>query len=163
MAHAGVGFVTMRTDAHGLVVRGRGGTRYLEEDRVEGIDPLAPFGPRAAREVTRHAGLAHVGDLVLNSPLDAATDEVGAYEELVGNHGGLGGWQTRAVLVHPATWPVDDAPLAGADAVHRQLVRWLRHVGQRTSIADPPLRPDGQLPSRSGVPEPQQSSAVREA
>ena len=46
VAHAGVGFVTMRTDAHGLVVRGRGGTRYLEEDRVEGTDPLAPFGPR---------------------------------------------------------------------------------------------------------------------
>ncbi len=162
VAHAGVGFVTMRTDAHGLVVRGRGGTRYLDEGRVEGIDPLAPFGPLAAREVIRHAGLAHVGDLVLNSPLDAATDEVGAYEELVGNHGGLGGWQTRAVLVHPSTWPVDDAPLVGADAVHRQLVRWLRLVGQRTSIAEPPLHPEG-LRSRSGVPEPQQSSAVREA
>ena len=162
VAHPGVGFVTMRTDAHGLVVRGRGGTRYLEEDRVEGTDPLAPFGPVAAREVIRHAGLAHVGDLVLNSPLDAATDEVGAYEELVGNHGGLGGWQTQAVLVHPSAWPVDDAPLAGADAVHRQLVRWLRLAGQRTSIADPPLR-DGRLRSRSGVPEPQQSSAVREA
>ena len=56
VAHPGVGFVTMRTDAHGLVVRGRGGIRYLEEDRVEGTDPLAPFGPRAAQEVTRHAG-----------------------------------------------------------------------------------------------------------
>jgi len=162
VAHAGVGFVTMRTEAHGLVVRGRGGTRYLEEDRVEGADPLAPFGPLAAREVTRHAGLAHVGDLVLNSPLDPATDEVGAFEELVGNHGGLGGWQTKAVLVHPSAWPVDDAPLHGADAVHRQLVRWLRDAGQRTSIADPPLL-DGRLPSPSVVPGPQQSSAVREA
>ena len=162
VAHAGVGFVTMRTDARGLVVCGRGGTRYLEEDRVEGSDPLAPFGPLAAGEVIRHARLAHVGDLVLNSPLDAATDEVGAYEELVGNHGGLGGWQTKAVLVHPSTWPVDDAPLAGADAVHRQLVRWLRLAGQRTSIADPPL-PDARLPARSGAPEPQQSSSVREA
>jgi hypothetical protein len=155
VAHAGVGFVTMRTDAHGLVVFGRGGTRYLQEGRVEGTDPLAPFGSSAAREVARHAGLAHVGDLVLNSPLDAATDEVGAYEELVGNHGGLGGWQTRAVLVHPSAWPVDDAPLAGADAVHRQLVRWLRLAGQRTSIADPPPD-DGKAPSpvpgRHGVP-----------
>ena len=162
VAHAGVGFVTMRTDAHGLVVRGRSGVRYLEEDRVEGTDPLAPFGPRAAQEVTRHAGLAHVGDLVLNSPLDVGTDEVGAYEELVGNHGGLGGWQTRAVLVHPAAWPVDDPPLAGADAVHRQLVRWLRYAGQRTSIADPPSH-DGQVPSPSVVAERPQSSAVREA
>ena len=56
--------------------------------------PGGPGGHSARRP-------GHVGDLVLNSPLDAATDEVGAYEELVGNHGGLGGWQTRAVLVHP--------------------------------------------------------------
>lgn len=60
-----------------------------------------------------------------------------AYEELVGNHGGLGGWQTQAVLVHPAAWTVDDeAPLAGADAVHRQLVRWLSRLGHRSGIPE---------------------------
>ena len=137
VAHPGVGFITVRTDDRGTVVLGRHGTRYLEDGRVEGTDPLAAFGPSAAREVLRHSELAHVGDLVLNSPLDAGTGEVAAYEELVGNHGGLGGWQTQAVLVHPAAWPVDEAPLRGADAVHRQLVGWLRHVGQRVSIADP--------------------------
>jgi hypothetical protein len=53
----------------------------------------------------------------------------------VGNHGGLGGWQTQAVLVHPAAWTVDEeAPLAGADAVHRQLVRWLSDLGHRSGI-----------------------------
>jgi hypothetical protein len=144
VAHPGVGFITVRTDERGTVVLGRHGTRYLEEDRVEGVDPLAEFGPSAARELLRHSELAHVGDLVLNSPLDPGTGEVGAYEELVGNHGGLGGWQTQAVLVHPAAWPVDEAPLRGADAVHRQLVGWLRHVGQRASIADPaPVAADG--------------------
>ena len=137
MAHPGVGFLTVRTDHRGTVVLGRQGSRYLEEGRVEGVDPLAEFGPSAAREVLRHSALAHVGDLVLNSPLDRGTGEVAAYEELVGNHGGLGGWQTQAVLVHPAAWPVDGTPLRGADAVHRQLVGWLRHVGQRVSIADP--------------------------
>ncbi len=144
VAHPGVGFITVRTDQRGTVVLGRHGTRYLEEGRVEGADPLAEFGPSAAREVLRHSELAHVGDLVLNSPLDPGTGEVAAYEELVGNHGGLGGWQTQAVLVHPAAWPVDEAPLRGADAVHRQLVGWLRHVGQRASIADPaPVAADG--------------------
>ena len=112
VAHPGVGFITVRTDHGARWCCGRHGTRYLEEGRVEGADPLAPFGPSAAREVLRHSELAHVGDLVLNSPLDAGTDEVAAYEELVGNHGGLGGWQTQAVLVHPAAWPVDEAPLA---------------------------------------------------
>ena len=144
VAHPGVGFITVRTDGRGTVVLGRHGTRYLEEGRVDGTDPLAQFGPSAAREVLRHSELAHVGDLVLNSPLDPGTGEVAAYEELVGNHGGLGGWQTQAVLVHPAAWPVDETPLRGADAVHRQLVGWLRHVGQRVSVADAaPVAADG--------------------
>ena len=53
----------------------------------------------------------------------------------MGNHGGLGGWQTQAVLVHPSAWTVDaDTPLEGADAVHRQLVRWLCNLGHRSGI-----------------------------
>ena len=86
-------------------------------------------------DVRRHDTLAHVGDLVINSPIDPGTEEVAAYEELVGCHGGLGGWQTEAVLVHPADWPVDAPPLIGADAVHHQLVRWLEQIGQRSHLS----------------------------
>ena len=137
VAHPGVGYVVVRSPDHGNVVLGRDGVRYLDEDRVDGSDPLAGFGERAAEEVRRHAGLRHVGDLVINSPLYPGTDEVAAYEELVGNHGGLGGWQTQAVLVHPSAWPVDEAaPLHGADAVYRQLVRWLCLVGHRSGISE---------------------------
>ncbi|MDF2143480.1 phage holin family protein [Knoellia sp. p5-6-4] len=136
--HPGIGYVVVRSQEHGTVALGRGGTRYLDEGRVEGRDPLRAFGGRAEHQVGRHAALEHVGDLVLNSPLYPGTDEVAAYEELVGNHGGLGGWQTQAVLVHPTAWPLDqDAPLAGADEVHRQLVRWLRLLGHRSDIPDP--------------------------
>jgi hypothetical protein len=130
--HEGVGFVVVRSQAHGLVVVGAEGTHYLDEQRVEGLDPLEPFGPEAAREVRRHGGLAHVGDLVINSRIDAGTGEVAAFEELVGSHGGLGGWQSDAVLVHPAGWSAPE-PLVGADAVHRQLVRWLDELGLRTT------------------------------
>lgn len=141
VAHAGIGYVVVRSSDHGNVVVGRDGARYLDEDRVEGRDPLAEFGGRAAQEVRRHAGLAHVGDLIINSPIYPGTDEVAAYEELVGNHGGLGGWQTQAVLVHPSAWPMDEeAPLDGADAVHRQLVRWLRLLGHRSGMAQSPAR-----------------------
>ncbi|WP_052436553.1 alkaline phosphatase family protein [Georgenia sp. SUBG003] len=137
VAHPGIGDVVVDTAGHGHVALGRGGARYLDEDRVEGADPVEPFGERAPREVRRHARLAHVGDLVINSPLDRATEEVAAYEELVGNHGGLGGWQTQAVLLHPAAWHLDGGgPLEGADAVHRQLVRWLRRLGHRAGIED---------------------------
>ena len=88
-------------------------------------------------DVRRHDTLAHVGDLIINSPIDPGTEEVAAYEELVGCHGGLGGWQTEAVLVHPAGWLVDAPPLIGADAVHHQLVRWLEQLGQRRGLTDP--------------------------
>src|SRR3954452_5791156 len=136
--HPGIGFVVARTGGDaGSVVLGKHGIRYLQEDRVEGTDPLGAFGPHAVADVLRHDTLANVGDLVLNSPLDESTDEVPAYEELVGCHGGLGGWQSEAVLVHPAEWAVDEPPLVGADAVHHQLVRWLERIGQRRALIPP--------------------------
>ncbi|MGN6634555.1 MAG: phage holin family protein [Oryzihumus sp.] len=151
VAHPGIGYVVVQTRSHGLVALGPDGTRYLEEDRVEGRDPLAPFGEAAPREVLRHARLEHVGDLVLNSAMDPGTGEVAAFEELVGNHGGLGGWQTHAVLLHPADWPVQDAPLHGADAVHHQLVRWLRDLGHRRGLDDADM-PAAATPVSSTAP-----------
>jgi uncharacterized membrane protein YvlD (DUF360 family) len=145
--HPGIGFITVRTGDDGTVVLGRDGIHYLRDDRVEGVDPLAGFGPHAAADVRRHDALAHVGDLVINSPIDPDTDEVAAYEELVGCHGGLGGWQTEAVLVHPKDWLVAAPPLIGADAVHRQLVSWLEQAGQRDR-----LRADGTAEAASGAP-----------
>jgi hypothetical protein len=102
-------------------------------------------------DVTRHDTLANVGDLVINSPIDQGTEEVAAYEELVGCHGGLGGWQTEAVLVHPAGWALDEQPLVGADAVHRQLVRWLESIGQRRDLPGPPVTPE---PAPEAAPQP---------
>jgi uncharacterized membrane protein YvlD (DUF360 family) len=153
VAHPGVGFLAARSDGHGTVVLGKDGVRYLRDDRVDGADPLAGFGPHAVADVRRHDTLPHVGDLVLNSPIDAGTEEVAAYEELVGCHGGLGGWQTEAVLVHPADWRVADPPLVGADAVHRQLVRWLEQAGQRRDHGDSPAAGEGEL-AASGHGEP---------
>ena len=54
--HPGIGFLLIRSEEHGAVVLGPGGTNYLDEGRVEGDDPLAPFGRerRAPREANRH-------------------------------------------------------------------------------------------------------------
>ncbi|GAA2399753.1 membrane protein [Catellatospora methionotrophica] len=133
VSHPGVGFAMVRSRARGAVVLGRDGVRHLADGRVDGADPLAAFGPHAAADLRRHDTLPHVGDIVLNSLLDPATGEVAAFEELVGCHGGLGGWQTRPVLIHPAAWTAAP-PLDGADAVHRQLVRWLKDLGQRQRL-----------------------------
>ena len=138
--HAGIGWVMVRSRRLGPVVLGRSGRRVLADDRVEGTDPLAAFGPTAADDLRRHDLLPHVGDILINSALDPVTYDVAAFEELIGCHGGLGGWQDRPLLIHPAAWPVED-DLIGADAVHRQLVRWLERLGQRARGREP-TRPD---------------------
>ncbi|MNW66880.1 hypothetical protein D3C74_453930 [compost metagenome] len=59
----------------------------------------------------------------------------------MGSHGGLGGAQNEAILLHPASLRVSDGAredvggtrmLVGAEAVHRELVRWLEELGVRT-------------------------------
>jgi len=74
-------------------------------------------------------------DIYVNSLLDEL-GEVAAFEGLVGCHGGLGGWQDRAMIVWPIDLPAPSGMLVGADAVHRQLVAWLEHVGQRTTVPE---------------------------
>jgi type I phosphodiesterase/nucleotide pyrophosphatase len=134
--HPGVGLVIVDDD--GPVALGASGSHRLLDGTVEGVDPLLPYGPYARGDLLRHQEAEHVGDLVLVSCVDPVTDEVAAFEELVGSHGGLGGWQTEAMLVHPTQWPITEAPLNGSDAVHRQLVSWLAMLGlrRRTPAAD---------------------------
>jgi hypothetical protein len=128
-AHPGIGIVVAQGE-DGPMAYGSGGSHRLRDGAVVGLDPLAPYGPLARADLLRHQSAAHVGDLVVISSVDPETQEVSAFEELVGSHGGLGGWQTEAMLVHPASWPVT-YDLDGPDAVHRQLVDWLVMLGLR--------------------------------
>jgi hypothetical protein len=124
-------------DVDGPVAIGTSGRHRLRDGVVEGVDPLLPYGPHARHDLLRHQECEHVGDLVLISSVDPVTEEVAAFEELVGSHGGLGGWQTEAVLVHPSRWPVSQPDLDGPDSIHRQLVEWLDMLGLRTqSVAE---------------------------
>jgi hypothetical protein len=82
--------------------------------------------------------------------VDAVTHEVAAFEELVGSHGGLGGWQTDAMLVHPADWPTSVDGLDGPDAVHRQLIGWLEMLGLRRDDT-PELRAPEPVPAAGAV------------
>ncbi|GIE89316.1 Type I phosphodiesterase / nucleotide pyrophosphatase [Actinoplanes regularis] len=131
-AHPGIGLV-VAGDEDGPIAYGPGGTHRLRDGVVTGQDPLLPYGPQARADLLRHQEAAHVGDLVVISAVDAETAEVAAFEELVGSHGGLGGWQTDAMLVHPAAWTVS-TDLRGPDAVHRQLAEWLTMLGLRAPV-----------------------------
>jgi hypothetical protein len=127
--HPGVGFLLVRSAEHGALVIGARGTHHLDADRVEGEDPLAPFGPNAARHVKRTDGFAHCPDIVVNSTYWSDTDEVAAFEELVGSHGGMGGGQSYPFLLHPVDLEPAEDDLVGAEAVHRRLRRWLVELG----------------------------------
>ena len=135
--HPGVGFLMVRSKAHGAIAVGRRGVRYLDEGRVEGEDPVAPYGGHSVDGLRRVDGMEHCGDLVAISLLDPATDEVAAFEELIGSHGGLGGPQTHPMIMHPSEWQIDE-PIVGAEAVYRQIRAWLRNVGIELGPQKPP-------------------------
>jgi uncharacterized membrane protein YvlD (DUF360 family) len=130
-SHPGIGLVLVRSERFGPVVLGAGGLRHLADGRVDGRDPLAPFGPLADESLRRLDGFSNVGDLAVISMLDPETGEVAAFEELVGSHGGLGGAQTDAFLLYPASFAEPSEPIVGAPAVHRVLVGWLETLGLR--------------------------------
>jgi len=132
--HPGVGFVVVDTVDFGPVALGRGGERRLRDGVVVGVDPLARFGPYAPEFVLRAATMAEAPDIYVNSLVDDL-DEVAAFEPLVGCHGGLGGWQDRAMIVHPADFVMPEELVVGADALHRILVGWLEQRGHRVALA----------------------------
>ncbi|MEV5964286.1 alkaline phosphatase family protein [Kribbella sp. NPDC051952] len=134
--HPGIGFVVVDSLAEGPVAIGAAGVRVLRSGRIEGEDPLTPYGPFAPESLLRQAEMPHNGDVVVVSRLDDYTHEVAAFEELVGCHGGIGGWQTEAVLVHPARWDLAEPPV-GSDAVHELLISWLEKLGQRKDQKEP--------------------------
>jgi hypothetical protein len=102
---------------------------YLDERRVEGEDPLAPFGENAARHIRRTDGFAHCPDIVLNSTYWTETDEVAAFEELVGSHGGMGGGQSFPFALVPAEWRLPEEAVVGAEAMHANFRGWLADLG----------------------------------
>jgi uncharacterized membrane protein YvlD (DUF360 family) len=122
--HPGIGFVLVRSDADGAVVLGPSGVNYLDRGWTEGEDPLEPFGPDAAGHVKRTDSFPNCADIMVNSTYWDDLDEVAAFEELVGSHGGLGGTQSFPFVLHPSDfeWPRD--PVVGAETVHHVLKRW---------------------------------------
>jgi hypothetical protein len=140
----GVGLVMVLGGTGSPLVFGPRGVRDLATGEVlDGEDPLVGYPSRTAADLARVGVLPHCGDLVLISTVDAF-GRIHAFEEQVGSHGGIGGPQNHAILIHPEAWSLDEDLLEDVDgvrmpvgpvAVHRQLLRWRRGLGAGPSDA----------------------------
>ncbi|NOX63507.1 MAG: hypothetical protein GXP42_16410 [Chloroflexi bacterium] len=107
--HEGVGVVVGYNAQGQPIALGKSGSRNLHTDEVIGEDPMKMFGEpnlRAA-QMRRIADFPHAGDLIVNSTV-FPDGTVAAMEELIGNHGGMGGEQTDAFIFHPPNLEVGE-------------------------------------------------------
>jgi hypothetical protein len=126
--HEGIGFIMVHSEKDGPVVLGAGGKYYLKDDRIEGENPLAGFGPHAAHHLRRTDSFPNCPDILVNSFYDAEKQEGCAFEELIGFHGGMGGTQTHPFVLHPVELEALDEDLIGAASVHELGKSWLKRV-----------------------------------
>jgi hypothetical protein len=126
--HPGIGFLLVRTETQGDIVIGRGGVHYLADDRVEGVDPLAPFGPNAAAHMRRESSYSNCPDIVVNTTYNPETQELAGFENQVSHHGGIGGPQNHPFILRPVALPYNGQPVITAVAVHDLLRGWREQV-----------------------------------
>ncbi len=71
---------------------------------------------------------------MVGSFFDEALEEGCAFEELISFHGGIGGPQTRAFVLHPSTLALPDEPLVGAASVHALIAGWRNELQGEDTI-----------------------------
>ena len=140
--HPGISIALVTSSVHGPLAIGKRGIAFLRTGKVEGEDPIVQFGPHAARHLHRAAEFPNVPDILVISAVDWETGEVPAFEELVGNHGGLGGWQREPFVLYPSIFSPPDGEIVGAGHLHELLKAWMAESRARTAAPD-----GGQEPS----------------
>ena len=119
--HEGIGFIMVRSSKRGPVIISSKGIYYLNDDTIEGENPLKGFGKNAALHLKRTDSFKYVPDILVNSLYDAQKNEVAAFEELIGSHGGLGGEQSKPFLLYPSSWNLEKEEIVGAEKLHKVL------------------------------------------
>ncbi len=122
-----IGFILVDTEERGPIVISDKGVYYLDSDTYTGENPLKDFGENAADHLRRTNSFSTVPDILVNSFYDEENDEVAAFEELVGSHGGLGGTQTKPFIMHPSYWQINE-DLIGARSIYLLLKRELENL-----------------------------------
>ena len=125
--HPGIGFIMVNSIENGGMVIGENGIYYLDDDEIVGENPLECFGKNAPMHLRRENSFNNMPDILVNSFYDSENDEVCAFEELIGSHGGLGGNQTRPFILYPSEWK-DPGELMGATSVYRFLKEEIEYL-----------------------------------
>ena len=116
-----VGFILVKSREHGDLAIGKNGTYYLDSNEIDGENPLEGFGDNIVRHLKRTSSFEHTPDILVNSFYDKDADEVCAFEELVGSHGGVGGDQSKPFILYPSSWNVSDEDIIGAENIYKLL------------------------------------------
>ncbi len=116
-----IGFILVKSQKHGEMAISKNGTYFLDSGEIEGENPLEGFGDNIVRHLKRTSSFEHVPDILVNSFYDEESDEVCAFEELVGSHGGVGGSQSKPFILYPSTWNVSDEEIIGAENIYKLL------------------------------------------
>jgi hypothetical protein len=127
----GIGFIMVKSDEYGPMALSHEGVNYLDDGIIEGKDPLLSFGPRAVKHLLRTNTFKNTPDILVNSFYDPETNEVAAFEELVGSHGGMGGEQTQPFILHPVEWDMGDEEIVGAEMLHQILKKNLENFSNQ--------------------------------
>lgn len=125
--HTGIGFILVNSIANGGMVIGQDGIYYLENDEIVGKNPLEGFGANASKHLRRQNTFKNMPDILVNSFYDEKYDEVCAFEELIGSHGGLGGDQTKPFIIYPSEWE-DPGDLIGAESIYKFLKKEIENL-----------------------------------
>jgi hypothetical protein len=129
--HEGVSFLLIRSKERGSVAIGAKGRYYLSDNKIEGENPLAKFGKNVAEHLRREDGFNYVPDILLVSMYDAEKDEVAAFEELIGSHGGVGSSQSNPFILYPSEWNIEDVEIVGAENVYRLFKREMANFSEK--------------------------------
>ncbi len=116
-----VGFILVKSQEHGDLAIGKNGTYFLDSGEIEGENPLEGFGDNIVMHLKRTSSFEHTPDILVNSFYDEEADEVCAFEELVGSHGGAGGDQSKPFILYPSSWNVSDDEIIGAENIYKLL------------------------------------------
>ena len=122
-----IGFILVKSEEGSLAI-GENGTYNLDSGEITGENPLNGFGDNIVQHLKRSSSFKHAPDIFVNSFYDSENDEVCAFEELVGSHGGAGGTQSQPFILYPRDWDVPSDEIIGAENIYRLLKENLKRL-----------------------------------